>query len=129
MGSYYSINIQRLSETFFGDKPNRGITTSALRRAVERYAAALSYDEADPVGLPAELAPYLNKIVRHAYKITDEDIVCLKQHGYSEDALFEITISVALGAGRVRLEAGLAALNGEAGTEAKIPLTEANNAS
>ena len=48
----------------------------------------------------------------HAYRTTDQDIVALRTAGYSEDAIFEITLSAALGAGLARLERGLAALKG-----------------
>jgi alkylhydroperoxidase/carboxymuconolactone decarboxylase family protein YurZ len=43
-------------------------------------------------------------------KYTDEDIAGLHQAGYSEDEIFEITLSAALGAGLARLERGFAAL-------------------
>jgi hypothetical protein len=55
---------------------------------------------------------FYTKVARNAYKVTDEDIEFLKSQGYSEDALFEITLSAALGAGMVRLDSGLAALKG-----------------
>ena len=44
-------------------------------------------------------------------KETDNDIEALRQTGYSEDAIFEITISAALGAATARLARGLSALN------------------
>lgn len=62
---------------------------------------------------PPELAKYVNKVALNAYKVTDEDIEALRRVGYSEDAIFEITVSAAIGAGRVRLECGIAALKGE----------------
>lgn len=68
---------------------------------------------ADGMGLPAELIPYVTKIHRHAYKVLDEDIAALLAAGWSEDELFELTISAALGAGLRRLEAGLQALEEE----------------
>jgi alkylhydroperoxidase family enzyme len=43
----------------------------------------------------------------HAYKVTDVDINQLKVAGYSEDELYELTISAALGAGLARLNRGL----------------------
>lgn len=63
--------------------------------------------------VPAPLAAYVDKVARHAYKVTDEEVQALLQAGYSEDQLFEITVSTALGAGLARLEAGLKALQGE----------------
>jgi hypothetical protein len=60
--------------------------------------------------LPAEIAAYVEKVRRHAYKITDEDIASLARAGYSEDRIFEITASAAVGAALHRLERGMAAL-------------------
>jgi alkylhydroperoxidase family enzyme len=59
---------------------------------------------------PSELAPYLDKVRKHAYKVTDDDIRALKDAGYSEDAIFEATVSVAAAAGLERLEAALEVL-------------------
>ncbi len=91
-----------------------GETDLALRRAVEAYAAELGGRPNEQAGkLPAELAAYVTKIARHAYKTTDEDTEALRQAGYSEDAILEITLSAALGAGIARLERGLAVLKGD----------------
>ncbi|HVR14488.1 MAG TPA: hypothetical protein VMS41_11935 [Gaiellaceae bacterium] len=46
----------------------------------------------------------------NAYKVTDEDIQALRDAGYSEDVIFEQTVSVAVAAGLIRLEAGLGVL-------------------
>jgi alkylhydroperoxidase family enzyme len=59
---------------------------------------------------PPHFAPYLDKVRRNAYEVTDEDIRALKDSGYSEDVIFEQTVSVAVAAGLERLEAGLEAL-------------------
>lgn len=75
-----------------------GETDAALRRAA-----------ADGVGLPTELQGLVDKIERHAYKVTDEDLSRLAAT-YDDDQLFEIVVSAALGASRRRLVAGLAAL-------------------
>ena len=60
--------------------------------------------------VPTALRAYVGKVHRHAYKVIDEDIAELRAAGYSEDQIFEATLAAALGAGRVRLHAGLAAL-------------------
>ena len=67
------------------------------------------FEELQISSLP-ELVSYVKKIALHAYKTTDEDIEVLLKAGYSEDAIFEITLSGALGAGMARLERGLAVL-------------------
>jgi hypothetical protein len=59
--------------------------------------------------VPADLKSLVEKIHRHAYKVTDEDIATL-QATYGDDRLFEIIVSAAVGASRVRLAAGLQAL-------------------
>lgn len=58
---------------------------------------------------PTALAKYVNKVRQHAYKVTDEDIAALRRIGYSEDQIYELTVSAALGAGLYRLEVALAA--------------------
>jgi alkylhydroperoxidase family enzyme len=65
---------------------------------------------ADGVDVPEALRGYLDKVMRHAYKVTDEDTEALRFAGYSEDQIFEATVSCALGAGMRRLEAGLSAI-------------------
>jgi alkylhydroperoxidase family enzyme len=62
------------------------------------------------VGVPADLQALVEKIHRHAYRVTDEDIARL-QATYGDDRLFEIIVSAAVGASRARLAAGLQALN------------------
>ena len=61
--------------------------------------------------LPATLMGYVEKVRRHAYKVTDADVDMLKQNGWSEDAIFEITAAAAAGAAIMRLERGLIALH------------------
>jgi hypothetical protein len=91
-----------------------GDTEPAVRRAAEALSAQLSgrhYSQTDTI--PPELISYVKKIALHAYKTTDEDIESLLKAGYSEDAIFEITVSAALGAGMARLERGLGTLKGD----------------
>ena len=73
---------------------------------VERLRQAAQPDRSAP---PA-FAPYLDKVRRNAYEVTDEDIQALKDAGYSEDVIFEQTVSVAVAAGLKRVEAGLEVL-------------------
>lgn len=60
--------------------------------------------------LPADLRAYVDKVAKHAYRITDEDVDALKRAGHSEDVIFEITAAAALGAAILRLERGLIVL-------------------
>jgi alkylhydroperoxidase family enzyme len=59
---------------------------------------------------PADLAPYLEKVRLHAYKVTDRDVDELKAVGYTEDEIFEHTVSTATAAGLERLDAALETL-------------------
>jgi hypothetical protein len=92
----------------------RGVTDPGLRRAVEARSAELGGRPGAPAGaLPPDLREHVDKIALHAYTVTDEDVAALKAAGWSEDAIFEISIAAALGAGLSRLERGLSALRGE----------------
>ena len=59
---------------------------------------------------PHDFHAYLEKVRRHAYSITDQDVQELKDAGYSEDEIFEYTVSAAVAAGIERLTAGLGTL-------------------
>ncbi len=59
---------------------------------------------------PPAFGAYLDKVRRHAYTITDEDVQALKDAGHSEDEIFEHTVSAAVAAGLERLDAGLRTL-------------------
>jgi alkylhydroperoxidase family enzyme len=94
----YASRVKRLKETVLS-------WPGALEPAV-REAACLAAE------LPDALGPYVRKVAKRAYEVTDKDVAVLRQTGYSEDQIFEATVSAALGAGLVRLESGLSALRG-----------------
>jgi len=54
---------------------------------------------------PAELAPLLDKVRRHAYRIVDGDVA-----GLDDDVALEAVLAAALGAADERRRAALAAL-------------------
>jgi alkylhydroperoxidase family enzyme len=60
---------------------------------------------------PPELSGYLEKVRLHAYEVTDRDVDKLKAAGFSEEEIFEHTVSAAVAAGLERLEAGLRTLS------------------
>ena len=111
MDERYSALVERLADSVL---TSAGDTDPHIRRAAEAYAAALGGCPVESTGaLPAALEAYVDKVARHAYKVTEDDIVALRQAGYSADAIFEITVSTALGAAMSRLERGLASLKGD----------------
>jgi alkylhydroperoxidase family enzyme len=76
-------------------------TAPALRRAAADQRLA---------EVPVNLRDYVAKVAKHAYKVTDDDVDALKQAGYSEDDIYEITAASALGAALQRLERGMQVL-------------------
>jgi len=111
MSERYATFVRRLRDAVLGPA---GTTDPSLRTAVEQSAAiAGGRVRTEPAVVPAALRPYVDTIARHAYRVTDSDVDALRRAGYSEDAIFDITASAALGAGLGRLERGLAALKGE----------------
>ena len=109
MTNQYTPAIQRFVDAVL---TTPGDTSDTLRRTVEARAAQYGGRPGDDGSgeVPGELTRYVDKVAKHAYKVTDADIEALRQAGYSEDAIFEITLSAALGAGLARLERGLEAL-------------------
>ena len=60
--------------------------------------------------VPPDCAAYVEKVRTRAYTVTDSDVDALKAAGHSEDEIFEQTISAAVYAGLLRLDAGLEAM-------------------
>jgi alkylhydroperoxidase family enzyme len=79
-----------------------GLTAPALRRA-----AASGGD------VPAGLAALVAKTRDHAYKVTDDDLADLGTR-YSDDELFEVIVSAAVGASAARFDAAFAVLGARA---------------
>lgn len=57
----------------------------------------------DGLELPAPLGAYVRKVAEHAHSVGDDDIAELHRVGYTDDQIFEATVSAALGAGLLRL--------------------------
>jgi len=123
----YAALVERLVDSVLATP---GHTTSKLRHAVFARAFGPHPLTTLPVSSPLplsgtergtggediapDLARYVDKVALHAYKVTDEDLAALKRAGNSDDVLFEVTVSAALGAAVGRLERGLSALRWEA---------------
>ena len=109
MKELYPVKVQKVVAALL---TGPAICAPALRQSIEAYAARLAGSARDAQEIPGALAAYVDKVTSCAYKITDEDVQGLKEAGYSEDAIFEITLCASLGAGLARLERGLLALKG-----------------
>jgi len=76
-----------------------GRASHALRRA--------AFDNA---GLVEPLSSLIDKVAKHAYKVTDEDIAAARALGLSEDQIFEIVVCAAVGQATRQHDTALAAL-------------------
>lgn len=90
-----------------------GRSDARLRQAVVEQAAWLAGRDAPSPGdkVPETLSVLVEKVVRYAYRVTDEDINAAAGAGYDENELFDIIVAAALGAGLARRERGLAAIS------------------
>jgi hypothetical protein len=83
-----------------------GVLASERRRVIAERAAGEPGAPADGDG---PLAAYLERIARHAYRTTDEEVAALARQ-LPQDAILEATLAAAVGAARRRLAAALAVL-------------------
>jgi len=110
MRDLYPPKVRKLFEVFTTSPAE---TSEELRRKVTARAARLDGSDRAAAEVPGEIKGYIDKVARHAYKVTDDDLLELKEAGYSEDQIFEVTLGAALGAGLARLERGMTILKGE----------------
>ena len=109
MSNLHPQNIKTLTEAVLNSP---GTLDPESRQAVEARVATHAGATRQAEELPNDLVAFVDKIAFHAYKVTDKDVENLKTKGYSEDEIFEITVSAALGAGLARLEHALNLLKG-----------------
>lgn len=85
----------------------RRLREAVIARAVTTDAHRAAFRNED---VPPALRGLIDKVTRHAYKVTDEDIAAAKAAGFTEDQIFELCVSAALGESKRQLDAALAAL-------------------
>ena len=86
---------------------NNGIDTQAsVRIAAFEHAAQTK----EPSPLPSELRPWVTKVASHPHNTLDRDVDSLRKAGYSDGAIFELTVATAVGASAARYKRGLEAL-------------------
>jgi hypothetical protein len=64
----------------------------------------------DNAGLAEPLSTLIDKVARHAYKVSDEDISAARAAGLSEDQIFELVVCAAVGQATRQYDTALAAL-------------------
>ena len=67
--------------------------------------------------LAEPLRTLIDKVAKHAYKVTDEDIAGVRASGLSEDQIFEIVVCAAIGQATRQYDTALAALEAVTGKE------------
>jgi alkylhydroperoxidase family enzyme len=68
-------------------------------------------------GLAESAGRLVDKVARHAYRVTDEDIAAARDSGLSEDQIFESVVCAAVGQATRQYDTALAALEAATGTE------------
>ena len=68
-------------------------------------------------GLSEPLNALVDKIAKHAYMVTDEDIIGTTASGLSEDQIFEIVVCAAIGQSTRQYDSAYAALESATGKE------------
>lgn len=90
------------------------VKMTRLRHAVTSHPASLPAFVRQNItagrNLSGPLGSYVKKVAERAYEITDDDIASLHAATYTDDEIFEATVSAALGAGLFRLDCVLRAL-------------------
>ena len=71
----------------------------------------------DNAGLSEPLRTLIDKVAKHAYKVTDQDIAAAQASGLSEDAIFEIVVCAAIGQATRQYDTAFAALGAASGKE------------
>jgi hypothetical protein len=82
-----------------------GASPTDLRQHIIDYACNPDNTAIDT--LPETVQTYIDKVVRHAYRVTDKDVQVMKDAGHSEEFIFEITVTAALGASLRRFHKAL----------------------
>jgi alkylhydroperoxidase family enzyme len=68
-------------------------------------------------GLAKPAATLVDKVAKHAFRVTDEDIAAARESGLSEDQVFEIVVCAAIGEATRQYDTALAALEAATGKE------------
>ena len=68
----------------------------------------------DNSGLSLPLSTLIDKVAKHAYKVTDENVAEARESGLSEDQIFEIVVCAAVGQATRQYDAAVAALEAAA---------------
>jgi hypothetical protein len=65
----------------------------------------------DNIGLPDPLRTLVDKVAKHAFRVTEQDIAAARASGLSEDQIFELVVCAAIGQATRQYDGALAALD------------------
>ena len=91
-----------------------------VRRILEGAGTASSFNRLAAFnnrGLSESLGALVDRVARHPYRVTDEDIAAAKAAGLTEDQVFEIVVCAAIGQATRQYDAAFAALEAVTGKE------------
>ncbi|MEM7156352.1 MAG: hypothetical protein AAF799_26090 [Myxococcota bacterium] len=95
-----------------------GLTEPDVRRQADHFVREQwGVVEPGTATVDAEVAPYLKKLALHAYRIMDEDMEALREHGLSDEAIYELTVTGAVSVACIGTEQVMAALEHRARRE------------
>ena len=75
----------------------------------------------DNAGLAEPLRTLIDKVAKHASKVTDADIAAATASGVSEDQIFELVVCAAIGQATRQYDTALAALDAATESSAHAP--------
>jgi alkylhydroperoxidase family enzyme len=99
---------------------NREARKALVRRILEGAGKASASERRaafNNSGLVEPLGALVNKVARHAYRVTDEDVTAARASGRSEDQVFEIVVCAAIGQATRQYDTAIAALEAATGKE------------
>ena len=101
---------------------NIGQARKALVRRILEGAGKASHSERRAAfnnsGVGEPVIALVDKVARHAHKVTDEEVEAAKASGLSEDQVFEIVVCAAIGQATRQYDSALAALEAATGHSA-----------
>ncbi len=92
----------------------KGVIPAQLRADIEAFAAGLWGAQRPEVTLPPEIDNYIGRVTAYAFGLDDAATDALREAGYDDDGIFELTLAAAIGAACAVVEPLYGVLYGEA---------------
>lgn len=103
-----------------------GVTAPETRRQVDRFVREQwGVVEPGTAAVDPETERYLKKLALYAYRITEADMQALRDHGLSDEAIYELTVTGAVSTACIGAEQVMAALEHRAHHEGRDPASPA----